>query len=417
MCFSPHEKVAREQRFRARRLCGLAPVVPATTSRPEVAWTCARRAAPCALLVGCVLEELPCLSVGCALVNDHADSLGHLQRMGALEDVAAHVNATCALADDVICKVQSVALSKLLAASDNNWNWACCNDFLEVLAVVGLNNLAAHLSDDTGCEPGQAGVFGGSFWQYEFNTDKSTPDPDYRVRVNCHAIPQIWQYEALAFKPGLVMRWYRDGFCQAEKAEAKERGIDVYDVMNEHAAKIPAGSHGMLCFFSDVMNYIHWTHASPTFTNFELDPERFNKYTFYRAILENTALLVHGHIDLVKEATGNEPDELIFAGGASKNPLWAQIVADVTGKNVRIPEVKEATALGAAVLAGYGVGIYPSISEGAKRVVKRDKIFSSNPDNKAVYDQLYVQWKDVYKSQLELADESKIKSMWRAPGL
>ena len=413
MCFSPHEKATCEQHFRAWRA-----FVPDAFSRPEVGWTCARRAAPCALLVGCVLEELPCLSVGCALVNDHADSLSHLQRMGALEDVAAHVNAACALANDVVCKVQSVALSNLLAASDNNWNWACCNDFLEVLAVVGLNNLAAHLSDDTGCEPGQAGVFGGSFWQYEFNTDKSTPDPEYRVRVNCHAIPQIWQYEALAFKPGLVMRWYRDGFCQAEKAEARERGIDdVYEVMNEHAAKIPAGSHGMLCCFSDVMNYIHWTHASPTFTNFELDPERFNKYTFYRAILENTALLVRGHIDLVKEATGNEPDELIFAGGASKSPLWAQIVADVTGKNVRIPEVKEATALGAAVLAGYGVGIYPSIAEGAKRVVKWDKTFSPNPDNKAVYDQLYVQWKDVYKSQLELAEEGKVKSMWRAPGL
>ena len=392
--------------------------VLAALSCPEVARTCARRAASCALLVGCVLEELPCLSVGCALVNDHADTLGHLQRMGALEDVAAHVNAACTPADNVVCKVQSVALSKLLAASNNNWNWACCNNFLEVLAVVSLKNLAAHLSDDAGCEPGQAGVFGGSFWQYEFNTDKSTPDPDYRVRVNCHAIPQIWQYEALAFKPGLVMRWYRDGFCQAEKAEAKERGIDdVYEIMNERAAEIPAGSHGMLCCFSDVMNYIHWTHASPTFTNFELDPERFNKYTFYRAILENTALLVRGHIDLVKEATGNEPDELIFAGGASKSPLWAQIVADVTGKNVRIPEVKEATALGAAVLAGYGVGIYPSIAEGAKRVVKWDKTFSPNPDNKAVYDQLYVQWKDVYKSQLELAEEGKVKSMWRAPGL
>ncbi len=71
----------------------------------------------------------------------------------------------------------------------------------------------------------------------------------------------------------------------------------------------------------------------------------------------------------------------------------------------------------AAVLAGYGVGIYPSIAEGAKRVVKWDKTFSPNPDNKAVYDQLYVQWKDVYKSQLELAEEGKVKSMWRAPGL
>ena len=63
------------------------------------------------------------------------------------------------------------------------------------------------------------------------------------------------------------------------------------------------------------------------------------------------------------------------------------------------------------------MGIYPSIAEGAKRVVKWDKTFSPNSDNKAVYDQLYVQWKDVYKSQLELAEEGKVKSMWRAPGL
>ena len=86
--------------------------------------------------------------------------------------------------------------------------------------VVGGGDCQLGMIGVGACEPGQAGVFGGSFWQYEFNTDKSTPDPDYRVRVNCHAIPQIWQYEALAFKPGLVMRWYRDGFCQAEKSAA-----------------------------------------------------------------------------------------------------------------------------------------------------------------------------------------------------
>ena len=187
--------------------------------------------------------------------------------------------------------------------------------------VVGGGDCQLGMIGVDACEPNQAGVFGGSFWQYEFNTASGATDPDCRVRVNCHAIPDVWQYEALAFKPGLVMRWYRDGFCQAEKAEAEKRGVDVYDLLNEKAAQIPAGSYGTICCFSDVMNYIHWTHASPTFTNFELDPERFNKYTFYRAILENTALLVRGHIELVKDATGNEPDELVFAGGASKPSL------------------------------------------------------------------------------------------------
>lgn len=267
------------------------------------------------------------------------------------------------------------------------------------------------------CKPGQAAVFGGSFWQYEFNTDSGKTDHDCRVRVNCHAVPNLWQYEALAFKPGLVMRWFRDGFCQQEVEQAKATGRDPYDLMNEKAEKIPAGSYGMLCCFSDLMNFISWKHASPTFTNFQLEPEKFNRYTFYRAILENTALLVKGHIQLVKEATGNEPDSLIFAGGASKSPLWSQIVADVTGKPVKVPVVKEATALGAAILAGYGVGIYSSIEEGVEKTVKWDREYTPNPENAKVYEELYENWRKVYPVQLELCDKKLTRNMWIAPGL
>ena len=165
------------------------------------------------------------------------------------------------------------------------------------------------------------------------------------------------------------------------------------------------------------MNFISWKHASPTFTNFELDPEKFNRYTFYRAILENTAMLVKGHMELVHEATGNMPSEVIFAGGASKSPLWSQILADVLGMPVKVPVVKEATALGAAILAGYGVGIYPSIEEGAKRTVQWDQVFVPNMENHAVYNELYVTWRKIYAAQLELVNEGITKPMWTAPGL
>jgi len=267
------------------------------------------------------------------------------------------------------------------------------------------------------CKSGQAAVFGGSFWQYEFNTDSGATDPDCRVRVNCHAVPGLLQYEALAFKPGLVMRWFRDGFCQLEQREAAESGRDPYDLMDEQAEKIPAGSYGMQCCFSDLMNFINWKHASPTFTNFLPEPEKFNRYTFYRAILENTALLVRGHIELVKEATGNEPEELIFAGGASKSPLWCQIVADVTGKPVRVPVVKEATALGAAILAGVGVGMYSSIEDGVRRTVRWGRTFEPQRENQAVYEALYQAWKPIYRAQLDLCDRGLTRNLWIAPGL
>lgn len=266
-------------------------------------------------------------------------------------------------------------------------------------------------------EPGQAAVFGGSFWQYELNTAEGNTDPECRVRVNCHAVPGVWQYEALAFKPGMVMRWFRDGFCQLEKQIAEQTGDDPYNLMNKEAEKIPAGSYGMMCAFSDVMNFIHWKHAAPTFTNFELDPTKFNRYTFYRAILENTAMLVKGHMELVNEFAGIMPKEIIFAGGASKSPLWSQILADVLGMPVRVPVVKEATALGAAILAGYGVGLYSSIEEGAKRTVKWDSVYEPNMENHKVYEELYANWRKVYAAQLELVNDGLTKPMWIAPGL
>lgn len=263
----------------------------------------------------------------------------------------------------------------------------------------------------------EAAVFGGSFWQYELNTDTVKTDPNCRVRVNCHAVPGIWQYEALAFKPGLVMRWYRDAFCQLEKTEAEKTGKDVYDLMNEKAAEIPAGSYGMMCAFSDVMDFISWKHSAPTFTNFELDPKKFNRYTFYRAILENTAMITKGNIDLVKEFTGNMPESIVFAGGASKSPLWCQILSDVTGLPIRVPVVKEATGLGAAILAGYGAGIYPDISETANKLVCWDKNYEPNMENHILYENLYRQWRKVYATQLGLCNEKVTKNMWIAPGL
>ncbi|WP_283609028.1 autoinducer-2 kinase [Faecalispora anaeroviscerum] len=265
--------------------------------------------------------------------------------------------------------------------------------------------------------PGQAAVFGGSFWQYEYNTANGKTDPGCRVRVNCHAIPGVWQYEALAFKPGLVMRWFRDGFCELEKQQGEESGKDPYYLMDKKAAEVPAGCYGMMCTFSDVMNFIHWQHAAPTFTNFELDPQKFNRYTFYRAILENTAMVTKGHLDLVREATQNMPKEIIFAGGASKSPLWCQILSDVLGLPVKVPVVKEATALGAAVLAGVGVGIYSDAAEAAQKLVKWDREYQPNAEAHALYLRMYEPWHKVYTAQLELCREKLTKPMWSAPGV
>jgi autoinducer 2 (AI-2) kinase len=263
----------------------------------------------------------------------------------------------------------------------------------------------------------EAAVFGGSFWQYEYNTGTGTTSPRCDIRVNCHAIDKVWQYEALAFNPGLAMRWYRDAFCGEEKKRAAELNTDPYALMDEAARNVPPGSHGMICAFSDVMHFISWRHAAPAFMNFDLDPEKFNKYTFYRAIMENTALVTLGHLRLVEQATGNRPEKIVFAGGASKSSLWPQILADVLGIPVEVPAVKEATALGAALLAGKGIGLYQDIKAAARSLVTMEQQFLPDASNREIYRKAYETWQAAYAPLLQLSDDRITRYMWSAPGL
>ena len=83
---------------------------------------------------------------------------------------------------------------------------------------------------------------------------------------------------------------------------------------------------------------------------------------------------------------------------------------------VRVPEVKEATALGAAILAGVGVGIYKNVSETAKKLVKISAVYKPDIKNYAVYSDVFASWKNWYAKELEIADLGLTNHMWAAPG-
>lgn len=264
-------------------------------------------------------------------------------------------------------------------------------------------------------KPNQAALFGGSFWQYEFNVEKPIVDKFGRIRVNCHSVPRVWQQEAIAWSSGLVMRWFRDAFLDLDVELAKKLNTSVYALMDKKASKLPVGSYGMISIFADIMNFKNLKHASPTFTNFNIDPNKFNKVTFYKSIMENAGLITLGHILMVKEITGNKPSEILFAGGSSYSELWSQIIADIIGIRVITPKEKEATALGAAFLAGVGSGVYKNLEE-TLQYIRFDKVFEPNMENHQKYLTIFEKWKEIYKEELKISDKGLTDYMWIAPG-
>jgi autoinducer 2 (AI-2) kinase len=267
-------------------------------------------------------------------------------------------------------------------------------------------------------ELGQVAILGGSFWQQVVNIKSDTKVPDdMSIRVNPHVIANQSQAEGITFFSGLVMRWFRDAFCDMEKLEAKDKGVDTYTILEQKAKKVPVGSTGSLPIFSDSMKYGKWYHAAPSFLNLSIDSEVCNRASMFRSLQENAAIVSSINLDKIKEFTGIQIDEVVFAGGASKGELWSQIVADVTGCRVKIPKVTEATALGAAMAAGVGAGIYENIASAAKELVVWDKVYKPNMQNKKIYDEIKIKFIKAYEAQLKLVDDNITTSMWKAPGL
>jgi len=269
-----------------------------------------------------------------------------------------------------------------------------------------------------GVRAGEFTVLAGTFWQNTMLVDTPLIDPAVRLRTLCHVTPGEWMLEGIGFYCGMAMRWYRDAFCDAEATVARGRGVDAYVVMEENAARIPPGSNGVYAILSNLMNARRWVHASPAFLGFNLsDPAGTGRAACVRAIEEAAAYVVRGHLGIIGELTGAPVTGLTFSGGAAKGTLWPQIIADVVGLPVHVPAVTESSALGAALCAGKGAGLYSSLAdlEGALR--KRVATFEPQPAAVAAYDDSYARWLEIYPRMLELSEDGLLHPLWRAAGV
>jgi ribulose kinase len=97
-------------------------------------------------------------------------------------------------------------------------------------------------------------------------------------------------------------------------------------------------------------------------------------------------------------------DEIIACGGATQSDLWMQIHADVTGKQITIPEEQQAVSLGSGILATVAAGIYPDMKAAAAQMVRVAKTVQPNAKNTEAYAEYVRQYEATYEA---LKDESK----------
>lgn len=259
-------------------------------------------------------------------------------------------------------------------------------------------------------------IVGGTYWLVCHSTDNPVVDTEYKTRLSCHSEKGQWIYEGVGFYHGLIIRWFRDAFGAEEKNIEKLYGVDAYSLLDGLAQSVPAGSYGLQVLMSDIANQQNWRMCAPTFMGWDiLDPQKSHKGVFFKALLENACYVAHGEYNNIRRILSKDtlPESVVLSGGAAHSPLWCQILSDVLNKPVYTPCEREGTAIGAAMYAAVGMGIYKDTKEAARAVVHHDREYLPDAQNHEVYMQEYARWRQLYSNGLELLSRGLVKSMWQ----
>ncbi|MEG1426140.1 MAG: xylulokinase [Oscillospiraceae bacterium] len=262
------------------------------------------------------------------------------------------------------------------------------------IVVGGAGDNAAAAVGTGVVEDGKAFTTIGTSGVVFAHTSKISIDPKGRVHTFCCAVPGQWHVMGVTQAAGLSLKWYRDHFCKAEIETAAAMGVDPYYLMDQQAARVPIGCNKLL--------YLPYLMGERTP---HLDPDcrgvffglsaMHQKPEMLRAVMEGVVYSLCDCLGVLR-AMGAEPAEMLACGGGGSSPLWRQMLADGYNCPVKTASSKEGPALGAAILAAVGAGIYESVPAACRKLVKTNAPQNPISENVAEYAKYYGLYTSLY---------------------
>ncbi len=220
-------------------------------------------------------------------------------------------------------------------------------------------------------------------------TDRPALDPKGRIHTFCHAIPGRWHVMGVTQAAGLSLRWFRDQFAGPGMS-----GDDAYNRLSAEAAKIPAGSDGVI--WAPYLMGERTPHLDPNARAALVGlAANHGRGHIVRAILEGVAFSLRDSLTIFSEI--DVPAKRIrLGGGGAKSPVWRQIQADVYGMEVETVAAEEGAAYGAAILAGVGSAAWPSVDSACEAIVRVATTTQADPQAVRVMQERYKEFRRVY---------------------
>ena len=137
---------------------------------------------------------------------------------------------------------------------------------------------------------------------------------------------------------------------------------------------------------------INDTNASGTFIGLRMDTTRADMVL---AVLEGVCFAIRDSFEVAK-GLGIDISRSMICGGGSKSPLWRQMMANVLGIPLDIPQTEQGPGYGAVILAMVGAGLYPDVRTACSKLVHVAETVEPQPEMKALYQERYEKFRKIY---------------------
>ena len=231
------------------------------------------------------------------------------------------------------------------------------------------------------------------------HTSNVTIDPKGRVHTFCCAVPGCWHVMGVTQGAGLSLKWFRDNFCAEEMQTAKGMGVDPYYLMDKQAARVPIGANKLLYLPYLMGERTPHLDANCRGVFFGLSAIH-TKYDMLRAVMEGVTYSLRDCMEILR-GMGVMPEEMLACGGGGSSPLWRQMLADVYNCPVSTVSSKEGPALGVAILAGVGGGLFKSVEEGCLKLIRKKDAQLPDKAANAKYEPFYQTYRALYPALRE----------------
>lgn len=232
-------------------------------------------------------------------------------------------------------------------------------------------------------------------------SDSYKVDPQGVLHAFCHAVPNMWYLMGVMLSAAGSLKWFRDALGGLEVQQAQGADGDPYDLLTRSAAEAPVGSEGLifLPYLSGERTPYPNPNARGVYFGLSL---RHKKPHLIRALLEGVAYGLRDSLELMT-ALGININQVRASGGGARSDLWMEILANVFSKTIIRSSSEEGAALGAALIAGVGVGIFVDFNKACEVTLESGEQIQPNQDRR-VYDDFYCLYRSLYEPLKPLFD-------------